>query len=236
VTTKRAKHTPGNDLFGEQEVAEYLRAHPEFFEHQPRLLTELRIPHRSGKAVSLVERLVDNLREQLEQERRKLAQLIALAKENQALTERLHRLTLALLEATDLAEAEGRLRQQLHQEFSADGVELKLYPKTRLASPQEASAATAPDPVLDQFMGFLLAAKPVCGPLDAEQRKSLFARGGQDIRSAALVPLQADEFLGILAIGSADADRFHPGMGTEFLVRLGEIVSHKLRTLSPHHA
>jgi uncharacterized protein YigA (DUF484 family) len=235
MTTKRAKHSPNEDLFGEQEVAEYLRAHPEFFEHQPRLLTELRVPHPSGKAVSLVERLVDNLREQLDQERHKLAQLIALAKENQTLNERLHRLTLALIDAPDLAESESLLQSQLQKEFSADGVQLKLYPKTQLESPANGSAATTQDPVLDQFMGFLLAAKPVCGPLEPEQRKSLFNDSGQDIRSAALIPLQADDFLGILAIGSADAERFHAQMGTDFLGRLGAIVSHKLRNLTAGH-
>jgi uncharacterized protein YigA (DUF484 family) len=34
--------------------------------------------------------------------------------------------------------------------------------------------------------------------------------------------------LGILAIGASDAERFHPGMSTEFLLRIGELVTYAL--------
>ena len=35
--------------------------------------------------------------------------------------------------------------------------------------------------------------------------------------------------LGLLALGSPDRDRFHPGMSTEFLARLAELVTDSLR-------
>jgi len=34
--------------------------------------------------------------------------------------------------------------------------------------------------------------------------------------------------MGFLAIGSGDADRFHPGMSIDFLSRLGELVAEAL--------
>ena len=43
---------------GEQDVADYLRRHPDFFEDKPTLLADLRVPHATGTAVSLVERQV----------------------------------------------------------------------------------------------------------------------------------------------------------------------------------
>jgi uncharacterized protein YigA (DUF484 family) len=36
----------------------------------------------------------------------------------------------------------------------------------------------------------------------------------------------------MLAIGSRDQDRFHEGKSTDFLVRLGELVSRALRVVS----
>ena len=44
--------------------------------------------------------------------------------------------------------------------------------------------------------------------------------GGTDIGSVALVPLGDKGPLGLLALGSTDRDRFHPGMSTEFLARM----------------
>ena len=46
----------------EAQVAEYLQSHPDFFERHQNLLTTIRIPHRTGGAVSLVERQASSLR------------------------------------------------------------------------------------------------------------------------------------------------------------------------------
>jgi uncharacterized protein YigA (DUF484 family) len=46
--------------------------------------------------------------------------------------------------------------------------------------------------------------------------------------SVALVPLGEKGALGLLALGSADRDRFHPGMSTEFLARLAELIGDSL--------
>ena len=48
----------------EDSVAAYLSEHPEFFNKQEDLLAKLRIPHKSGGAISLLERQVSLLRRQ----------------------------------------------------------------------------------------------------------------------------------------------------------------------------
>ena len=45
----------------------------------------------------------------------------------------------------------------------------------------------------------------------------------------ALVPLGKKTQIGFLAIGSADADRFHPGMSIDFLARIGDVVAGALK-------
>ncbi len=49
--------------------------------------------------------------------------------------------------------------------------------------------------------------------------------------SVALVPLGEKGSIGLLALGSADRDRFHPGMSTEFLARMGDLVADALTAL-----
>ena len=53
----------------------------------------------------------------------------------------------------------------------------------------------------------------------------LFGGGGSPVGSSALVPLGERASLGLLAIGSHDTERFLPTMSTDFLVRIGELVS-----------
>ena len=42
--------------------------------------------------------------------------------------------------------------------------------------------------------------------------------------ASAYKPLGSKAGIGFLAIGSVDANRFHPGMSTDFLERIGELV------------
>ena len=46
--------TPPGDTFADDSTAEYLKSHPEFFERHPLLLLSLKLPHRTGGAISLV--------------------------------------------------------------------------------------------------------------------------------------------------------------------------------------
>jgi uncharacterized protein YigA (DUF484 family) len=115
------------------------------------------------------------------------------------------------------------LRDALRKEFKAEGVTLKLF----AAATRDAAA----DPVVSAFREFLGRKHALCGPLDADRSDALFAEQGEAVQSAALIPIRTEGASGVLAIGSADPDRFRPDMGTDLLDRLGEIVSQKLRVL-----
>lgn len=208
-------------------IAEYLAAHPEFFEHHTDLVAELRVPHASGQAVSLIERQVEILREQLRTERQRLARLIAGAQNFEVLSARLHHLTLQLITAPDLARVEAVLSDTLCRQFEAEAVLLRLFPL--------APDAPDSDPNVAAFVRFLDREHSLCGPLDAEHNAILFGERSRVIGSAVLIPIRTEDHCGVLAIGSRDLDRFEADMGTDLLDRLGEIVSHKLRSLYPSH-
>jgi hypothetical protein len=213
----------------EDAVVHYLQTHDDFFERQTDLLTSLRLPHDSGAAVSLVERQVEALRGEIERYKSRIASLLDLARENDELNKKLHRLTLALIEAVDFDEMINILEDHLHEEFRADAVELRLFSSTELRA---ASEDADPQPGVAAFMRFFQQQGPVCGQLSDTQMDYLFGAQAEDVGSAALLPLRSDDILGVLAIGSSDKQRFHADMGTEFLIQLAEVVSCKLQVVS----
>jgi uncharacterized protein YigA (DUF484 family) len=222
-----ASRQAAHDADFESRVAEYLRSQPEFFERHLDLLGELRLPHPSGRAVSLVERQLDALRDEAAHYRQQIDTLVGVARDNDLLNDRLHHLTLALIDAADFAEVVELLEDHLHDEFKAEAVELKLFSTTRL---REGGGEAEPE--LDAFLEFFERGRPVCGPLTPVQMDYLFGVQAEEMGSAAILPIQGDDILGVLAIGSTEPGRFHPDMGTDFLVRLTEIVSRKLQAVS----
>jgi uncharacterized protein YigA (DUF484 family) len=78
------------------------------------------------------------------------------------------------------------------------------------------------------FEALLATGKPRCGQVRDSQRDFLFGPESASIGSVALVPLGDNGSLGLLALGSAERERFHPGMSTEFLKRMGELITDAL--------
>ena len=218
------------DTFGEEDVAGYLREHPDFFENHLALLASLRVPHPCGTAVSLVERQIGLLREQNRQLRNKMMNLVQIARENTVTQEKVQRLTLALLEARTLDEVLFSAIDQLRQEFQADLVAFWLYEAPANACGDDIHRLEDGAPGLDAFKRFFTERRPLCGRLRSEQLAFLFGRQAETVASAVLLPLGEARPLGMLAIGSHSEDRFHPGMGTSVLMQLGELLSRALRT------
>lgn len=161
----------------EQMLVNFLRGNPDFFDRHPQLLTGLHLPHASGSAVSLIERQVAALREQVEQGQSQLEEFVAIARENELLNQRLHHLTVQLIACCDFDEVINTLQDLLHDDFRAEAVELHLY------STSEADQQNNPD--LDGFRDFLDGNKPRCGRLSADQLKYLFGLQAGDIHSSA---------------------------------------------------
>ncbi len=222
-------HTRNADPDGQaaQEVEDYLRTHPDFFDRRHTLLAEISVPHPAHGVVSLIERQVELLRERNRQLEAKLVDLVAVARENEALSSRLHRLALALMDSEDINDVVNTTVDLLRNEFPATPVVVRILTAAgeMEAVPSEhfMDIATA-DALFDSLFA---AHRPLCGGLDPEQKAFLF--GDAVVRSAVLVPLSDGRRLGVLALGSLESDRFHSGMGTLFLGHLGELVSRALK-------
>lgn len=210
----------------EQTVADYLRQHPDFFQHNLYLLPALNLPHEAGGAVSLIERQVALLRQQSESQRAQLEDLLEIARENDRLNQQLHQLTLHLMGCAGLAPLLTLVAERMRRDYDADVVGLHL-----LQPPQDASLAEHPAFAVvaaDLRGGFgqlLDSGRPFCGRLQAPQCELLFGADCPLDGSAAVLPLLCDGQVGLLAIGSADAQRFRPGGDTTFLVRMAQVIA-----------
>ncbi len=210
----------------EQQICDYLRSHPRFFLRHTSVLDDIKVPHKTGGAVSLLEHKVRMLQDKAEAYQKQLQELIAVARDNDRLNQRLHRLTLRLIEAESRQDILTTLQDELRERFNADAVELKLFSTRELEEAQVSESGMA------IFRTFMDADKPTCGPLKGDKLKTLFGDQAGEEGSAALIPIRTSDLSGILAIGSQDRERFHSGKSVDFLIRLGELVSLSLQALS----
>lgn len=220
---------PSAEVTGEEEIAAYLAAHPDFFDRHGRLLAQLEVAHETGgDAVSLVERQVSLLRQRSAELEKQLKQLVAVAKLNDALVEKIHRLSLRLIATNDLAERLELLETGLREDFLAERAVLVLF-DTIAGLPQEQNSflkfVDRNDAGLKPFASFLKTGRPRCGLIRDRQKSFLFAGHEAEIGSAALVPLGVAADLGFLVIGSSDRDYFNPAKSMDLLGRLGELVA-----------
>jgi uncharacterized protein len=229
MTTREARGLAAVDS-EEESIAAYLQRNPEFFERHQAVLARLRLPHaRGGSTISLVERQIEVLREKLAGLEGKLAELVRVARANDAIAERLHRFTRRLVRALPRDEAVARVEAGLREDFDTSHAVLVLIGAYPDLPPQRFVRCVASDePHLKSFETLFASGKPRCGQARDSQREFLFGAEGADLASFALVPLGDKGAVGLLALGSTDRDRFHPGMSTEFLARLAELVTDAL--------
>ena len=210
-------------------VTDYLRNHPEFFLEQSDLLADLRIPHSAGSAVSLIERQVTVLREQNGRFKQKLTELVKVGEDNERLTDRIHQLTLALMESNTLVDVVDVLHDRLQNQFNADAVSirLKVLPEDPIPGGL-VQLMGSDDPMLNGHEKAFRENRPVCGRLNEAQIQHVFGRSEMALHSAAVVPLVREGLNGYLGLGSRNPDQFHGSKDTLFLRYLGELVSHVL--------
>jgi uncharacterized protein len=226
MTTREARGIPAADS-EEESVARYLQQNPEFFERHQALLARLRLPHsRGGSTISLVERQIEVMRERHAALEQKLAELVRVARDNDAVADRFHRFARRLLRAESRETALAEIEASLRDDFDAFHSVLLLVSEKPQESMQRFPRAVTPDdPNLKSFESLFASAKPRCGQVRDSQRDFLFGSDANDIGSVALVPLGEKGSLGLLALGSTERDRFHPGMSTEFLARMADLIA-----------
>lgn len=220
-----------------EQVAAYLKKHPDFFTEQPEVLDSLQLSMSPEGTISLAQRQLEQSRQKNETLHTQLNSLLFNARKNTELQTRVHQLCLRLMDAKGLDELLPLLMDELKQEFEADEVALRLF----YSGDAKINLPSLTDNILQHhvdderfklFDSLLAKQQPVCGRLTLAQKTVLFAEKAEQVQSVACLPLGHEPCAGLLAIASFDENRFHADMGTDYLSFLGEIT---MRLLRPHH-
>lgn len=204
-----------------EDVAQFLKTHPGFFGDRPDLLESIIVPHpHGGRAIPLAERQMVSLREKLKLFEGKLGELIRFAEDNDAISEKVHRLAVAISSARDFPSLTASLYFHLREDFAVPHVALRLWGKAVPADFAEASAVTDAQRDAAESMG-----APQCGASAGNAFAGWFGESEAHVRSLALVPLGQTKVFGLLALGSEDPQRFYEEMGTLYLRRIGDLAA-----------
>lgn len=204
------------------QIVQFLRANPSFFDDYASLLGDLTVTHpQNGQAISLVERQVLALRERIAQLENKFAELLEFGEENDAISEKIHRLTLSLLEANQFEAVRNAVFTHLQEDFKVPHVAFRVWNSVLSRNGAEFLPV---DEEIRFFTGDLAA--PYCGAPAHREVLNWFGPAGRQVKSISLVPLRHNEkTFGLLALGSEDSQRFYAAMGTLYVSRIGEMVS-----------
>jgi uncharacterized protein YigA (DUF484 family) len=213
-----------HEALNQEQAAAYLRQHPDLLCRYPELIDQLQWPE-DPRATSLSQHQVLRLRQRNQQLELQLQQLAGIAGENERLMQRLHQLTLDLMTADSNVHFIERLFDRLAHDFSAETARLHLigeHPELAELDCVSLHAGKRPD----WFDALRDKSAPYCGRLTREKSAFLFPEVSTDIGSSALIPIAGT---GLLAIGSEQENRFHPGVGTLFLELLGTTIAYRLK-------
>jgi len=208
------------------DVARYLRENPTFFETHADMLADISIPHpHGGRAIPLSDRQLLALREKSRALESRLTELLQIGEENDAIGEKMHRLSLALLAAPDWQSLMNALYFHLREDFAVPHAALRIWGAER-GAPEGAAGSPEFRGVGEQLKRYAASlSQPFCGPSSDAEAAAWFGEGASHVRSVAHMALRDRDCFGMLALGSEDVLRFYPEMGTLYLKRMGDLAS-----------
>ena len=212
-----------------EEVAKYLQDNPQFFEEHADLVSHITIPHpHGGRTISITERQMLSLRDKNRQLEGKMGELLQFGEENDIISEKMHRLGVAMIAAGSFQAVLHTLNFHLRDDFSIPHVALRLWQR-----PEGLDELPEFADVSEELQAFAeTLGQPFCGSTSGFETSTWFGEASRHLRSQALIALRnGGGTIGMIALGSEEPQRFYAGMGTLYLERLGEMASAALARL-----
>jgi len=205
-----------------KDVAQYLQDHPQFFNKYTELVADLQIQHpHDDKVISINERQVIALRNKNQTLQNRLLELISFGEENDAISEKMHRLCIALLNISSMDELLDELKFSLHEDFNIPHIALRLWNLSCDDTAHTEFTTTSED--IRTIAKSLT--QPYCGNHIADEIKNWFGEEAEHPNSFSMIPLNTTQSIGLLVLASPDSERFCSETGTLHLKRLGDLVS-----------
>jgi uncharacterized protein YigA (DUF484 family) len=214
-----------------EEVARDLQDHPQFFEEYADLMSHVVIPHpHGGRTISITERQMLALRDKNRQLESKLAEFMGFGEENDVISEKMHRLGVAIIAAGSFQSVIHTLNFHLRDDFAIPLFALRLWQPP--GNIDELPEFVGVSEELQTFAETLT--PPYCGSTSGFETASWFGEAAEHVRSQGLIALRnGGGTIGLMALGSEEPQRFYSGMGTLYLQRLGEMAAAALARVLP---
>jgi uncharacterized protein len=217
----------------EDDIANYLANTPDFFQRHAELLATVQFtsPH-SHRAVSLQERQAEMLREKIKLLEQRIMEMIRNGNDNVIVSDKILRWARNLLLTTDALALPELIVNEIKGQFAVPQVGLRIWDVASEFAAVGYSQGVSDDARL--LASSLL--EPFCG-LNTGFEAVSWLEEPHTATSLALIPLRSGvagstaPAFGMLVLASGDAQRFHSGMGTDFLARIGELASAALARL-----
>lgn len=220
----------------EADIANYLANTPGFFERHAELLGSVQLTSPHGqRAVSLQERQMEMLRDKIRGLEGKIIEMIRYGQDNVSIADRLHRWTRTLMLVSQPAELPSVLVRELMHQFMIPQAGIRVWGAAAAFATHDFAQPVGDD--IKLFAGSL--GLPYCG-VNSGFEAAQWLDEPTSAKSMALIPLRVDAVegtptaaFGMLVLASPDPTRYTADMGTEFLVRIGELAGAALSRLRP---
>lgn len=211
-------------------VAEYLIDNAHFFDEHAELLSKIKLTSPLvGRAVSLQERQMEVLREKIKAIELRMAELLRIAEDNQALSEKVQAWTRSLLLARNDVDLPHALTDGLQTIFGVPFATLRIWGVAAEFSHTWFASEISEDARL--FSSSLTV--PFCGRNNDFEAVS-WLEEAPTIQSVVMISLRKEggtNAFGLLILGSPDPERFTADMATDFVTKIGETASAALTCL-----
>ena len=210
------------------QVATYLRAHPNFLNEYPDLVEILAPPTRRTEdgVVDMQRFMVERLRSQVDQLRTVQHELLSTTRTNQDILTRIHAAVVAVIAANSFERLIHLVTNDLARLLDVDIVSLCV--ESTAEAPPLRGVHLLPTGSIDALLGrgnnALLQADAVANP-------AVFGIRAAHIRSQALVRLNVGTGApaGLVAFGSLDPNGYSQGHSTELLQFLAQVLENTIR-------
>ena len=216
----------------EDDIAQFLTNTPGFFERHAEVLASVQITSPHGqRAVSLQERQAEMLREKIKLLEHRIMDMIRHGNENMIISDRLQRWARRLFLTASPQALPHAMAEGLQEEFMVPQVAVKVWGVADAFAGEPFAQGVSND--VKSLASSLMA--PYVGA-NAGFEAVVWLPDASRVASVALIALRAGtepQAFGLMVLASPDSQRFHAGMGTDFLERMAELGSAALSRLRP---
>ena len=216
----------------EDDIADFLLNTPDFFGRHAELLSAVLLtsPH-GNRAVSLQERQAEMLREKIKLLEHRIMDMIRHGNENMIISDRLQRWARRLFLTASPRALPHAMAEGLQEEFMVPQVAVKVWGVDDAFAGEPFAQGVSND--VKSLASSLMA--PYVGA-NAGFEAVGWLPDASRVASVALIALRNGtdpQAFGLMVLASPDSQRFHAGMGTDFLERMAELGSAALSRLRP---